>query len=107
MKDIKMEANRLLRECGISPTLNGFNYLSESLCMIEGGATIKGITKKGGIYDIIARKFDTSHSRVERDLRYALGYFKKSYLAKDTVFHLTNTSMLFMLSEELHKRLNS
>lgn len=66
--DIKLKISRLLHDFGIPSHINGYEYIREAIFELYNSN--KGITKE--IYPIIANKFNTSISRVERSIRHAI-----------------------------------
>ncbi len=56
---------------GIPPNIKGYMYLREGIKMtVEQPRVITNVTK--GLYPVIAEKFDTSASKVERAIRHAI-----------------------------------
>lgn len=57
---------------GIPTHLKGFQYLRSAIIMaVEDISTVNSITKS--LYPVIAKKYDTLTSRVERGIRHAIG----------------------------------
>ncbi len=56
---------------GIPPHIKGYNYLREGIKLtVEKPTLINGVTKE--LYPAIAKKYDTSSSKVERAIRHAI-----------------------------------
>lgn len=68
---MRNKIKKMLMEIGISPSLNGFDYLTDAimLCM-DSKKYLKGVTKI--LYPEIAEKNETTGSRVERGIRHAI-----------------------------------
>lgn len=64
-KDYAKYGNQLIEEC-ITPDILGFWYLSKAIELYEP------FIKAGGIYQVIAKAYDTTPSRVERCMRHAI-----------------------------------
>jgi two-component system response regulator (stage 0 sporulation protein A) len=61
----------LLREIGIPAHIKGYNYAREAILLsIEDEEIINAVTKS--LYPQIAKKFNTTSSRVERAIRHAI-----------------------------------
>lgn len=66
----KMVTN-ILHSLGIPSHIKGYGYIRESITAVyENPSLIGGITKE--LYPMIAKRFDTSASRVERAIRHAI-----------------------------------
>ena len=69
--DLQMSITKILHELGIPSHIKGYQYIREGISIIyERPETIGGITKE--LYPELARKFDTTVSRVERAIRHAI-----------------------------------
>jgi len=63
---------KILAETGIPPHLKGYRYLKEAIVRTVSDRNIcHAMTKL--CYPLLARKFDTTSSRVERAMRHAIG----------------------------------
>ena len=61
----------LLKEVGVSPANLGWKYLTEAIEMVLVDATaLDGLTRV--LYPAIAKKYNSTSSRVERALRYGV-----------------------------------
>ncbi len=69
--DVETEVTNLIHEVGVPAHIKGYQYLRESILMaIEDMDILNAITKQ--LYPAIAKKFDTTPSRVERAIRHAI-----------------------------------
>ena len=69
--DVESEVTNLIHEVGVPAHIKGYQYLRESILMaIEDMDILNAITKQ--LYPAIAKKFDTTPSRVERAIRHAI-----------------------------------
>lgn len=69
--DVETEVTNLIHEVGVPAHIKGYQYLRESIMMaIEDMDILNAITKQ--LYPAIAKKFDTTPSRVERAIRHAI-----------------------------------
>lgn len=60
-----------LKVCGIPPHIKGYDYLGEAIEMVLADHNhIHTITKT--LYPAVAKKFNTTYSRVERAIRHAI-----------------------------------
>lgn len=72
-ENLNLNIVRLLKKVGIPPHFSGYEYLEEAVRMCYKDNTyLKGITRR--LYPEIARKFDTTKSRVERAIRHSVEY---------------------------------
>jgi len=69
--DIDQEITSILHEIGVPAHIKGYLYLREGITMIYNDIEILGsITKI--LYPLVAKKFKTTSSRVERAIRHAI-----------------------------------
>ena len=69
--DIEVEITEILREIGIPTHIRGYHYIREAVKMgYEDAQVLNGITKI--LYPEIAKKYQTTASRVERAIRHAI-----------------------------------
>ena len=69
--DIDIEITNLLHEIGVPAHIKGYLYLREAITMVFNNVEILGsITKV--LYPVIAKKFKTTSSRVERAIRHSI-----------------------------------
>ena len=70
-KQLQIHITKLLHELGIPSHIKGYQYIRDSIYMIyEKPSLIGGITKE--LYPDVAKKYDTTISRVERAIRHAI-----------------------------------
>lgn len=69
--NLQISITKILHELGIPSHIKGYQYIREGISIIYNNpGTIGGITKE--LYPELARKFDTTVSRVERAIRHAI-----------------------------------
>lgn len=71
MDDIESRVTEMIHEVGVPAHIKGYSYLRFSIILVmENGHLIESITKL--LYPTVAKKFNTSASRVERAIRHAI-----------------------------------
>lgn len=109
-KNLDLEITDLLHNLGIPSHLSGFKYIRESIMMIYKDKTISLITKD--IYPMVADKYETTSSRVERAIRHAIevSYLRGDYDLMDELFGYsvsseksrpTNSEFLLTIADRL------
>lgn len=69
--NLQISITKILHELGIPSHIKGYQYIREGISILyERPEVIGGITKE--LYPDIAKKFDTTVSRVERAIRHAI-----------------------------------
>lgn len=69
--NLQMSITKLLHELGVPSHIKGYAYIKEGINLIFNNPTLaSAITKE--LYPTIAKKFDTTTSRVERAIRHAI-----------------------------------
>ena len=69
--NLQMSITKLLHELGVPSHIKGYSYIREAITLVFENPTLsKGITKE--LYPAIAKKYDTTMSRVERAIRHAI-----------------------------------
>ena len=69
--NLQVAITRVLHELGVPSHIKGYQYIREGITILfERPEVIGGITKE--LYPDIAKKFDTTVSRVERAIRHAI-----------------------------------
>ena len=69
--NIETEITNIIHEIGVPAHIKGYLYLREAIKMvIENGELLGAVTKE--LYPSIAKKFNTTPSRVERAIRHAI-----------------------------------
>ena len=94
MENTKVKISKVLKELGVSPSLNGFGYLREAIALVltDDSLLNRVITKQ--LYPNIAKKFNTTPSRVERGMRHAIerGFDKGNSELMEQIFGYTVSS---------------
>lgn len=71
MHDLEKDVTNMIHEIGVPAHIKGYQYLREAIIMsVEDPTMISSITKI--LYPTIAKKFQTTSSRVERAIRHAI-----------------------------------
>ena len=69
--DLEKDVTDMIHEIGVPAHIKGYQYLREAIMMsVEDIEMLSSITKV--LYPTIAKKFDTTPSRVERAIRHAI-----------------------------------
>lgn len=69
--DLEQDVTDMIHEIGVPAHIKGYQYLREAIMMsVEDTAMISSITKI--LYPTIAKRFQTTPSRVERAIRHAI-----------------------------------
>ncbi len=70
-EDIESTVTSILHQIEVPVHIKGYHYLREAILLsLENPKLLQSVTKK--LYPAVARKFDTTASRVERSLRHAI-----------------------------------
>ena len=68
---IEIKVTQILHEIGVPAHIKGYQYLRDSIMMaVEQPAIINAVTKQ--LYPAVAKKYETTSSRVERAIRHAI-----------------------------------
>lgn len=67
---IDLEVSKILHHLGIPTHIRGYKYIRDSILLIYNNSEYGSVTKE--IYPKIARKYETTSSRVERAIRHAI-----------------------------------
>lgn len=71
MNRTKHDSVVLLKKLGVNPAIKGWTYLNEAIQMsVDDPKVMEMVTKI--MYPAIAKKYDTTHTRVERAIRHAV-----------------------------------
>ncbi len=71
VRDLEKDVTDMIHEIGVPAHIKGYQYLREAIMMsVEDPAMISSITKI--LYPTIAKRFQTTPSRVERAIRHAI-----------------------------------
>ena len=66
-----MKVTDILHEIGVPAHIKGYHYLRDSIIMsVEHPEIINAVTKQ--LYPSVAKKYETTSSRVERAIRHAI-----------------------------------
>ena len=69
--DLESEITNIIHEIGVPAHIKGYMYLREAITMVVGDMELlSAVTKE--LYPSIAKKFNTTASRVERAIRHAI-----------------------------------
>lgn len=70
-RDLEQDVTNMIHEIGVPAHIKGYQYLREAIMMsVEDSNMISSITKI--LYPTIAKRFQTTSSRVERAIRHAI-----------------------------------
>lgn len=70
-RSLEMQVTEIIHQIGVPAHIKGYQYLRDSILMaIEDGGIINAVTKR--LYPAVAKKHDTTSSRVERAIRHAI-----------------------------------
>ena len=70
-RDLEQDVTDMIHEIGVPAHIKGYQYLREAIMMsVEDPSMLSSITKV--LYPTIAKKFQTTSSRVERAIRHAI-----------------------------------
>lgn len=71
VRDLEKDVTDMIHEIGVPAHIKGYQYLREAIMMsVEDNEMLNSITKI--LYPSIAKKFQTTPSRVERAIRHAI-----------------------------------
>lgn len=71
VRDLEQDVTDMIHEIGVPAHIKGYQYLREAIMMsVEDPSMISSITKI--LYPTIAKRFQTTPSRVERAIRHAI-----------------------------------
>lgn len=71
IRDLEKDVTNMIHEIGVPAHIKGYQYLREAIMMsVEDPGMISSITKI--LYPTIAKRFQTTPSRVERAIRHAI-----------------------------------
>ena len=71
VRDLEQDVTDMIHEIGVPAHIKGYQYLREAIMMsVEDPGMISSITKI--LYPTIAKRFQTTPSRVERAIRHAI-----------------------------------
>lgn len=71
VRDLEKDVTDMIHEIGVPAHIKGYQYLREAIMMsVEDNEMLSSITKV--LYPSIAKKYQTTPSRVERAIRHAI-----------------------------------
>lgn len=71
VRDLEQDVTDMIHEIGVPAHIKGYQYLREAIMMsVEDSSMLSSITKV--LYPTIAKRFQTTPSRVERAIRHAI-----------------------------------
>ncbi len=111
LPDLETQVTNVIHQIGVPAHIKGYQYLRTSIMMtIENPDLINSITKE--LYPTVAKKYDTTSSRVERAIRHAIevawdrgdvdvinSYF--GYTVQSTRGKPTNSEFIALISDNL------
>lgn len=117
VKNMEIKITEILHQIGVPAHIKGYQYLRSSIMMsVENPEIINAVTKQ--LYPSVAKKFDTTSSRVERAIRHAIevawdrgdvdilnSYF--GYTIHNSRGKPTNSEFIAMISDKLRLELQS
>lgn len=115
-QDVEMIVTKIFHQIGVPAHIKGYHYLREAIMMaIRDIDIINSITKQ--LYPSVAKKFDTTSSRVERAIRHAIevawdrgdvdilnSYF--GYTIHNSRGKPTNSEFIAMIADKLRLQLH-
>lgn len=113
--DVEMMVTEIIHQIGVPAHIKGYHYLRESIMLcIEDADIINSVTKQ--LYPTVAKRFNTTSSRVERAIRHAIevawdrgdvdilnSYF--GYTIHNQRGKPTNSEFIALISDKLTLRL--
>lgn len=114
---IELKVTEILHEIGVPAHIKGYHYLRDSIIMsIEQPEIINAVTKQ--LYPSVAKKYETTSSRVERAIRHAIevawdrgdvdvlnSYF--GYTIHNDRGKPTNSEFIAMISDKLRLQIKN
>lgn len=114
---IELKVTEILHEIGVPAHIKGYHYLRDSIIMsVERPEIINAVTKQ--LYPSVAKKYETTSSRVERAIRHAIevawdrgdidvlnSYF--GYTIHNDRGKPTNSEFIAMISDKLRLQIKS
>ncbi len=114
---IEITVTSILHQIGVPAHIKGYHYLRDSIIMcVESPDIINAVTKK--LYPSVAKKYETTSSRVERAIRHAIevawdrgdvdilnSYF--GYTIHNGRGKPTNSEFIAMISDKLRLRMKN
>ncbi len=115
--NIELKVTEILHQIGVPAHIKGYHYLRDSIIMaVEKPEIINAVTKQ--LYPSVAKKYETTSSRVERAIRHAIevawdrgdvevlnGYF--GYTIQGSRGKPTNSEFIAMISDKLRLQMKT
>ena len=115
LRNLEQDVTDMIHEIGVPAHIKGYQYLREAIMMsVDDPAMISSITKI--LYPTIAKRFQTTPSRVERAIRHAIEvawdrgdletlqkYF--GYTVSNAKGKPTNSEFIAMISDRIRLKL--
>ena len=113
--DIEIRVTEVIHQIGVPAHIKGYQYLRDAIMMtIENIDVVNAVTKV--LYPTVAKKYNTTSSRVERAIRHAIevawdrgdievlqGYF--GYTVSNIKGKPTNSEFISMIADKLRLQL--
>ena len=114
---LELKVTEILHQIGVPAHIKGYHYLRDSIILsIEKPEIINAVTKQ--LYPTVAKKYETTSSRVERAIRHAIevawdrgdvevlnGYF--GYTIQTSRGKPTNSEFIAMISDKLRLQMKN
>lgn len=94
-----------LLDAGVKPSYLGFGYIVLAVKLYHLTDRKLNFTGDDGLYNEIAKRADTTLSRVERAIRYACEHISNPDVLEGLTFQLTNSSVVAYLCARVSKEL--
>lgn len=115
--ELEMTVTEIIHQIGVPAHIKGYHYLREAIILsVKNNSIINSVTKL--LYPTIAKKYNTTSSRVERAIRHAIevawdrgdidvlnSYF--GYTIQNDRGKPTNSEFIAMISDKLRLQLKS
>jgi two-component system response regulator (stage 0 sporulation protein A) len=112
--ELELQVTAIIHKIGVPAHIKGYHYLRESIMLaVRDSEIINSVTKQ--LYPTVAKKFNTTSSRVERAIRHAIevawdrgdvdvlnSYF--GYTIHNTRGKPTNSEFIAMIADKLRLR---
>ncbi|MBC7342189.1 MAG: sporulation transcription factor Spo0A [Clostridia bacterium] len=70
-RNLDLEVTKIIHQMGVPAHIKGYQYLREAILLVTEDINLLGAVTKE-LYPMIAKKYDTTPSRVERAIRHAI-----------------------------------
>ena len=117
VEELELKVTEMIHEIGVPAHIKGYHYLREAILLsVKENGIMTSVTKQ--LYPAVAKKFETTPSRVERAIRHAIevawdrgdvdvlnSYF--GYTVQNNRGKPTNSEFIAMLTDKLKMQLQS